>query len=58
MNDNLERTLATYRAQLEVYPDFALEILVHYYGILCSDNRQAYIDALVQHFKYELELNR
>ena len=51
---NLDIILSAYRAELEVQPDFALEILVHHYGLSCSDDRQALIDALVEHFKQQL----
>ncbi len=52
--DALEHTLATYRRELEIQPDFALEILIIHYGISCSDNKQSMIDALVEHFKQQL----
>ena len=50
----LDTTLAIYRAELEIQPDFALEILVIHYKLTCSDDRQAYIDALVEHFREQL----
>lgn len=53
-DSNLEHILAIYRAELEVQPDFALEILVHHYGLSCSDDRQSLINALVEHFKQQL----
>jgi len=51
---NLEFILATYRRELEIQPDFALEILIIHYELRCSDDRQSYINAIVEHFKQQL----
>ena len=49
--------LATYRRELELQATFALKILVEHYELQCSSDRQAYINALIEHFKNQLEGN-
>ncbi len=46
--------LATYRSELELQGEWALKILVEHYGLSCSDDKQSYIDALVEHFRQQL----
>jgi hypothetical protein len=52
----LDTILAEYRLQLELMEESMLKILVEHYG-LSGHDKQSYIDALVEHFKQQLEEN-
>ena len=50
----IDAILAEYRCSLQVQEEWALKILVEHYG-LSGHDKQSYIDALVEHFKKQLE---
>ncbi len=50
----LDAILAEYRRQIELQAEQELKILVEHYELSCSDDRQSYIDALVEHFRQQL----
>ena len=47
--------LAIYRSELELQAEWVLKILVEHYELSCPDNKSSYIDALVEHFRQQLE---
>jgi hypothetical protein len=51
-----EEILAEYRRQLEKQDEWALKILVDHYG-LSGHDKASYIDALVEHYRKQLEWN-
>lgn len=56
----LDAILAEYRHQLELQDEWALKILVEHYGLsgkLSEQDKQSCIDALVEHYKQQLEGN-
>lgn len=61
-NDPLLGTiLAEYRRQIELQGEQELQAIAEYYGLsdnLSVQNKQEYIDVLVEHYRKELEMQR
>ena len=53
-NPSLDQILSAYRSELELQSEWSLKILVEHYELSCSDDKQSYIDALVEHFRQQL----
>ena len=53
--DNINAAVERYRRQAELYEDFVLVELVVYYELSAGSDRQSQIDALVAHFKQDLQ---
>jgi predicted alpha/beta-fold hydrolase len=52
----LDTILAEYRRSLEAQDESMLKTLIEHYG-LSGHDKQSYINALVEHFKKQLETN-
>lgn len=53
--DNINAAVERYRRQVEEYEDFVLVELIAHYELSAGNDRQSQIDALVAHFKQNLQ---
>ena len=54
----LDAILAEYRSSLEAQGLQELRAIAEHYGLASGDDKQSIIDALVEHFKNQLEGNQ
>jgi len=54
LENNVPAILAEYQRGLETQEEWALKILVEHYGLEDHD-KQSYINALVEHYRKQLE---